>query len=207
MLHVCCSRSCGLLRVCASSCNCLSCARCNCWCSSSFSRSLAARVCICPLSLKLFIHGFLYFSGTMCSFCGSRQSTCSASLTTLDFHFFASLLSIRKCASNFLEQNECHVLNRHVQVVFFDERIVHVGIVPDHVVMASPHCVQRSVSAALDGFDLVSLVEQRSEGTHLAGRVDCFEGSKVFSSAEQVYPLGRVASAQAEFLHLGLDGS
>ena len=76
-----------------------------------------------------------------------------------------------------LEHSDCHVLNGHIQVVFFDERVVHVGIVPDHVEMASLHCVQRSVPAALDGFDLVLLVEQPFEGTHLAGGFDCLPNS------------------------------
>ena len=58
-------------------------------------------------------------------------------------------------------------------MVLLGERVARVGLVPDHVVMASLRYVYRSVPAALDGFDLVSLVEQPFEGTHLAGGLDC----------------------------------
>ena len=51
--------------------------------------------------------------------------------------------------------------------MLLDERIVHEGMIPDHVVMASLHIVQRSVPIALVEIDLESFVEQPFEGTHL----------------------------------------
>ena len=88
----------------------------------------------------------------------------------LAFFFFLIFLLL-------FERSECRILNGHVVVVLLDERVVHVGIVPDHVVMASLHYVLRCVPAALDGFDLVSLVEQPFEGTHLVGGLDCLPNS------------------------------
>ena len=57
--------------------------------------------------------------------------------------------------------------------MLLDERVVHVGIIPDLAVMASLHSVQWSVPAALVEVDLVSFVEQPLVGTHLADGLDC----------------------------------
>ena len=57
--------------------------------------------------------------------------------------------------------------------MFFDERVVHEGIVPDHVVTAVLHNVQRSAPVALVKVDLESLDEQPSVGTHLVAGLDC----------------------------------
>ena len=80
-------------------------------------------------------------------------------------------MSVDACVLAFLllEQNECLVLNGLVQVVHLDVRVVHVGIEPDHTVMASLHVVQRIVPAAPGRFGCVWPAEQPFEGTHLAG--------------------------------------
>ena len=111
------------------------------------------------------------------------RNTCLVSLTTLDFQSFVSLLSRRICVNIFLllfGWSDCHVLHGFVRVVLLDVRVVHEGIVPDHVVMASLHDVQRSVPIALVEVDLVSLVGQPLEGTHLAAGLDCWPNSTYF---------------------------
>ena len=72
-----------------------------------------------------------------------------------------------------LEQNDCHVLHGRVQIVHLDELVVFIGFLPDFAVTASLHSVQRSAPAAIVEVDLVSLVEQPFEGTHLADGLDC----------------------------------
>ena len=74
------------------------------------------------------------------------HSARSASLTTQDFQFLASLLSSRICASNFLfERSVCPVLIGHVQVARLDEGVVHENLEFGRSSgMASPHCVPRS---------------------------------------------------------------
>ena len=54
---------------------------------------------------------------------------------------------------------------------------MHESIVPDLVVTASLHIVQRSVPAALVEVGLVSLVEQPSKGTRLVAGFVLLHGS------------------------------
>ena len=123
VLYACCSRSCDRRRVCASNCICLSFAACSCWCSNSNSRSRIARVCTWALldshksrsSASVCRHRvWNCLSMVSCTSvvlwaasADSRHRTSSASLTTLDFQSFASLLSRRICASNSFSWTKC----------------------------------------------------------------------------------------------------
>ena len=85
------------------------------WCSTSLSRSLTAMVCTWALldwhksrnSVSVCFHRFWNWlsmvSCTSTARCAisadSRHSTCSASLTTLDFHFFGFTFECSSCAS------------------------------------------------------------------------------------------------------------
>ena len=68
-----------------------------------------------------------------------------------------------------------------VLAVLLDERVVHVGVILDHVVMTSllavQRAVQRYVPIALVEVDLESFVEQPFEGTHFDVGSDCLHNS------------------------------
>ena len=51
--------------------------------------------------------------------------------------------------------------------MLLDERVVHIGMILDHSVMASLLIVQRYVPIVFVKVDLESLVEQPFEGAHL----------------------------------------
>ena len=111
MLVAWCSWSCDL-RVCASSCNCLSCAVCVAGVPvHSLVVSLRGSVLECTslgvllqlvsIELEILFPWLLVLQWEVDQLSAdSRLRSCSASLTTLDFQSFASLLSRRMCASN-----------------------------------------------------------------------------------------------------------